>query len=54
MLNERALKCLKGIIEKINSIDRICKENGGVVKALEKRTSAINYYALYDKNTRTI
>lgn len=36
MLNERALKCLKGIIEKINSIDRICKENGGVVKALEK------------------
>ena len=36
MLDDRTLKNIKGVIEKIDNINRICSENGGVVKALEQ------------------
>lgn len=46
MLNERALKCVKSILERIDDIEKACSENGGIVGALEKKIpqSAIMLY----------
>lgn len=39
MLNEKTLKPIKSILERIDDVEKACKENGGVVKALETKIS---------------
>lgn len=39
MLNDKSLKPIKSILERIDDIEKACKENGGVVRALETKIS---------------